>query len=157
MPNTTPDNKPELIPIFKEDASHPSKFLEETAHSLQEEIYTQPEVYHAALASGRLACDKEVVYYAFRDGEEEAVDRINNFITSRYNRYIEFDPITDDALYEDTQHLALLKQFSKSEGQHQEQLRLKVGASRLGFFVSRVLEWQEAAAKTQKVIVRKAG
>lgn len=143
-------NMPGLIPVTSE--------VSILAATLNEEIYSNPRIYKAAVESGRLVTDTVVVHYVPREGEDEALKRINDFITSEHSRHIEFDSQSDDLLYEDTEHLAAVRRSKEAKNtSDQQKLVQKVHASRLKFMINRIVDFQESQQTAPKRFVRKAG
>lgn len=142
-------SKPEFLVDKLSDAAVPARLLER-------DIFERPEVYLSVIASGRLALTSKLPETGTPSEEnpptpeDEATARLSDFLTKRYDRDLDFDDQTTDALYSDDAHLQLISSFRNSEGFRQEKLRKDVSYSRIGFFVQRVLTWQEQqTAKTR--------
>ncbi len=140
---------PGLVPVNSEVAM--------LAASMNERIYDNPRIYKAAIESGRLITDTGVVHYAPMEGEDEALSAINEFIAADQSRRIELDTASDELLYKDPDHVALLSRFVKSSGNSQREKLKEVTASRLGFVISRIVTFEEARQVKRRRTIAKAG
>jgi hypothetical protein len=140
---------PRFVPITSEVAIIASAF--------NEKVYKDPELYKIAFESGRLITDKERMHYVPREGEDEALETINELIISKHIRYLEIDPQHDDLFYDDPKQKDLLSRFQTAQGKHHETLYREVTAARIGFVISQVVEYKDKRRTREKPVVKRAG